>query len=150
MQHFYCYEYQKAGRGHCLASSIVYKATVSAQNNTEATYIGLSGTKFKFRYNNHTKSFRLKKYSKDTELSKHIWALKGENQNFTINWEIIKRSNTTMRPSGLCNLCLEEKIEIINASSTLNKKSELISTCRHRRKPQSRENEKPPSRAKKK
>ena len=31
---------------------------------------------FKFRYNNHTKSFRNRYYEDDTELSKYIWKLK--------------------------------------------------------------------------
>jgi hypothetical protein len=35
---------------------------------------------------NHTSSFRHKKDSNKTELSKHIWKLKENNQDYTIKW----------------------------------------------------------------
>ena len=39
-------------------------------------YIGLASNTFKERFKNHSKSFRQKKYSKETELSKYVWTLK--------------------------------------------------------------------------
>ena len=44
--------------------------------NSTHVYFGASQVEFKTRYNNHTKSFRLKKYAGETELSKFIWGLK--------------------------------------------------------------------------
>jgi hypothetical protein len=41
---------------------------------------------FKERYANHTLSFRHKKDSNKTELSKHIWKLKENNQDYTIKY----------------------------------------------------------------
>jgi hypothetical protein len=70
-------------RGKCLTESIVYKATVKS-GETSKFYVGLSGGKFKDRYNNHTKSLKHKKYEKETELSKYVWALKQKNSEYTI------------------------------------------------------------------
>ena len=57
-----------------LTPNIMYEVTVT--NNThiiEKIYFGLCETSFKERYRNHTSSFRLQSYSKDTELSKYVW-----------------------------------------------------------------------------
>ena len=116
-------------RGNCLVKSVVYKATVSTIDSSQ-TYIGISGGEFKTRFNNHNKSFRHQKYENETELSKAVWTLKRRNQDFNIQWDIIKCSNKSMRKSGICNLCLDEKVEIVNNKS-INKRTELISTCRH-------------------
>ena len=57
----------------CLTPNIVYEATVMNNVDTvEKIYFGLCETSFRKRYSNHTKSFRLKKYSKETELSKYV------------------------------------------------------------------------------
>ena len=45
----------------------------------------------------------------------------------------MRQSNINMRESGQCNLCLDEKIEILKLKgNAINKRSEIISTCRHR------------------
>ena len=121
--------------GNCLASDVIYKATVKTPNNT-ASYIGLASGPFKMRYNNHIKSFRHERYEKETELSKYIWNLKRKSEQYSINWSIVKTSNTAPRRSGLCNLCLEEKVLILEQrneikSQQINKRDELVSTCRH-------------------
>ena len=57
-----------------LTPNIIYEATVT--NNThiiEKIYFRLCETSFKEKYRNHTRSFRLQSYSKDTELSKYVW-----------------------------------------------------------------------------
>ena len=61
--------------GKCLVECIVYEATNSTTNQTK-TYFGLAEGSFKSRYNNHTKSFRLRRYEHDTELSKKYLVLK--------------------------------------------------------------------------
>ncbi len=47
---------------------------------------------FKERHGNHIKSFKHKRYSYDTELSKYIWNLKDNKLGFDINWSVIKQS----------------------------------------------------------
>ena len=120
--------------GECLASSIVYKATVAAQNKEEKHYIGQTEGAFKQRYSNHLLSIRHEKYSNRTELSKYIWDLKKEGTNFNISWSICRRAPAYSSGSKRCQLCLAEKLCIITADrkSTLNKRTELVSTCRHR------------------
>ena len=136
-------------RGRCLETAVVYKATVR-HDNEEKSYYGLAGGTFKDRYRNHVKSTKHEKYKNETQLSKYIWNLKKTNTNYALTWDIVKKSNLNIRKSGLCNLCLEEKYTIICNKDALNKRSELISKCRHRnrpaRKPPKRQSD-PPHRA---
>ena len=85
-------------------------------------------------HRNHIKSFTHKKYSNETELSKHIWHLKQNKTDFTIKWSIIKRSISYTGGSKRCNLCLEEKLNILKEKDNclLNKRSEIISACQHK------------------
>ena len=56
-----------------LTANIMYEATVT--NKTDIVgkiYFRLCKTSFKKRYCNHTRSFRLKRYSYDTELSTYV------------------------------------------------------------------------------
>ena len=48
-----------------------------------------------------------------TALSEHIWKLKNKGLTPEIQWSILKRSTTVSCLDGRCNLCLEEKIQII-------------------------------------
>ena len=57
-------------QGQCLATSVVYQATVKSENKTE-TYVGLTANNFKSRYNNHVNTFRDKRKRLSTELSKY-------------------------------------------------------------------------------
>ena len=60
----------------CMSKDIVYKATISTGNTQDTKhYIGMTSNTFKERYRNHIKSFTHKKYSNETELSKHVWHL---------------------------------------------------------------------------
>ena len=121
--------------GKCLTKCIVYKAEVETTNGTR-TYFGASEGEFKMRYNNHTKSFRNRKYANDTELSKYIWSLKDNNEEYNIKWSIASRASPYKCGTRRCDLCISEKVKIMRASPTnlLNKRSELISKCRHRNK----------------
>ena len=124
-------------KGKCLTKAVVYQATVTNSNNNEnQTYVGLTETSFKTRYLNHTSSFRNNQKKNATELSKHVWTLKETNTPYTINWKILKQCQPYSNKSKRCNLCLYEKFVIIYHPelSTLNKRNELISTCRHRKK----------------
>ena len=115
--------------------SIVYRAEVTSDNNTKI-YYGATEGEFKTRYNNHTKSFRHKKYCSETELSRHIWSLKDNNINYTLRWEIESFASPYKCGSKRCDLCLTEKLYIIKVDTRhlLNKRNELISKCRHKNK----------------
>ena len=91
---------------------------------------------FKTRYRNHSASFRHAKHRNSTELSKHIWTLKDRDIDHSISWRIISSSSPYNSSSKRCNLCLKEKFLIICRPdlSSLNKRNELASSCRHRKK----------------
>ena len=98
----------------CLTPSLVYKATVTNNvDDEEMFYIGLTETDFKQRFNNHTKSFRHRKYSKETELSMYVWNLKHQEKSPIITWSIIKRVKAKATAS-YCKLCLKAKNIIIS------------------------------------
>ena len=123
--------------GKCQSKEIVYQATeINEDNNTQETYVGLTERTFMTRYLNHTSSFRNEKSKNATELSKHIWSLKESNTRFSIKWKIIKKCQPYSNGTKRCNLCLYEKFIIIchPELSSLNKRNELVSTCRHRKK----------------
>ena len=88
---------------------------------------------FKTRYTNHKASF--KKYDKRnaTELSKYIWHLQANNISYNVKWRILKRARPYNPVSKRCNLCLWEKYFIIfkPEMASLNKRNELVSSCRH-------------------
>ena len=60
----------------CLTTNIVYKAKVTSDNENyqEKVYFGFCETTFKKRFSNHKKSFNLKEYKKESELSNEIWS----------------------------------------------------------------------------
>ena len=121
-------------KNNCLTQSIVYNANVTTESDTTGkNYIGLTEGTFKQRYTQHKLSFRNRNHSNSTELSKHIWTLKDNNTNFTINWSILATAPACSNKSKRCHLCLTEKLYLIRAEkpSLLNKRSELISKCRH-------------------
>ena len=70
--------------------------------------------------------FRNRKYANRTELAKHIWKLKDNNENDRIGWYIISSVSTYNNISKRYNLCLTEKLYIIKAdqASNLNKSDE--------------------------
>ena len=83
--------------GKCLTKFLVYE--VEVKTDTESfRYIGLCEGNFKKRYNTHMSSFRNKKYSNSTELSKKIWALKNDNINHTVSWKTVQ--TTRVRKCG--------------------------------------------------
>lgn len=121
----------------CLTPKIIYKAEISNdKDQEEKVYIGLAETPFKDRYRNHVKSFKNKKYEKETELSKYIWELKDGNKEPMVKWSILKAIKSPLRSTS-CPLCLSEKLFIINNfknDNLLNKRSEFVSKCRHQSK----------------
>ena len=122
---------------NCLTPSLIYRAHVKTDtDSTGKSYIGLTEGPFKQRYNNHTLSFRDRKRENSTELSKYVWKLKDEHTSYKIHWTILAKAAAYNNKTKRCNLCLTEKLHIIRAdtSTLLNKRSELISKCRHENK----------------
>ena len=123
--------------GNCLADNIVYQATVTRHdNNKEESYIGLTENTFKTRYTAHKSSFNHNDKRYATTLSEYIWKLKDANVDHSLKWKIVSKARAYTTSSKTCNLCLEEKFFIIHKPSlaTLNKRNELVSSCRHRNK----------------
>ena len=123
--------------GQCQANNIVYQGEVSNESETNTKlYIGLTENPFKLRYANHLQSIRNDQYENSTELSKHIWQLKRKNENYKIKWSIRHRAQAYTNKTKRCQLCLTEKLSIMSSdkSNLLNRRSELISKCRHRNK----------------
>ena len=90
---------------------IVYKAIISTSNTNDTKhYIGMTSSTFKERDRNHIKSFTHKKYSNETELSKHIWYPKQNKTDFIIKWSIIKKYISNTRGTKRCNLCLRKNL----------------------------------------
>ena len=121
----------------CLVESIVYQATVSTNDNSPPqTYVGLTENSFKTRYYNHKTSFTLYEKRNCTELSEYVWQLKRRGIGFHIKWQTLKRAKPYSPASNRCNLCLWEKYFIISKPelATLNKRNELVSSCRHAKK----------------
>ena len=118
--------------GQCLKTGIIYKALVKTSND-EINYIGASEGQFKQRYHNHTKSFRHRKYEKDSELSKHIWKLKDKGTPYEIEWSVEACAAPYTSGSKKCDICLNEKLLIATSDpkTILNSRSEIISKCRH-------------------
>jgi hypothetical protein len=80
------------------------------------------------------KSLNVPRYSAETELSKYAWKLKKSGKQYYIKWSILKRSHAYTAGAARCNLCLEEKVCLLEAdkSGILNKRSELFAKCCHR------------------
>jgi len=72
----------------------------------------------------------------NTQLSKHIWKLKENNTQFNINWNIMTICKSYSNLTNRCNFCSYEKCIILKQPefSSLNKCTELSSTCKHKRK----------------
>ena len=117
--------------GNCLKESVVYRATVSTEDHhPPQTYVGLTENSFKTRYSNHKSSFANANKRNNTELSKYIWYLK---ENLTKSrggfWNMYPRTTPP-----LTYLCVGEVFYYLQAWFSLfalNKRNELISSCRH-------------------
>ena len=124
-------------QNQCLTPKVIHEATVV--NNTDdekRVYFGASDTIFKQWYHNHIRDCNHERYSKCTELWKYIWQLKRNKKITSIEWKIVRKAICDAK-SNYCLLCLKEKFFITNyphENILLNKRSELISKCRHENK----------------
>ena len=122
----------------CNSRNVVYLECISPmeeQRGGERVYIGISAGNWKQRCYNHKHSFSNPKLRYQTALSKYFWGLKNQGLSLQIKWKIIRHSSTANNFNGRCNLCLDEKISIINFKNRkllLNERNELVFKCRHR------------------
>ena len=121
--------------GGCETRNVVYQATVTT-GDEEKTYVGLTSTSFKTRYNQHISDMNLRNSSQKTSLSQFIWKLKDSKKPYSIKWKILRHAQPYSPRSKRCNLCLWEKVFIITANkqTSLNSRNELVSKCLHRKK----------------
>ena len=84
----------------------------------------------------YLKYMYVRTYLKYMIVHKYVRQLNDKNIDFKIKWNIIARSRPYSSGKRYCNLCLTEKYFIATSKepNILNKKSEIISKCRHRRK----------------
>ena len=97
---------------NCLSKGIVYQAQVTSARKTE-TDVVLTATEFNVRFRNHPVSFNNATYKNYTELSKHIWQLKSNEQRFTIKWKILAKAKPYSNLTKRCNLCTTKKRSLI-------------------------------------
>ena len=91
---------------------------------------------FKKCYANHKKSFNSIKSKNDTTLSTEYCTSKQKQQAPRLTWEIKGQYKAYNPGLKISKLCLNEKLEIIDnpGQNLMNKRSEVISHCRHRMK----------------
>ena len=127
--------------GNCQVANATYQAEVfKNEQEPPKVYIGLSEPYIKERIRNHQKAFNdvLRRYEKDSALSEYIWKLKDEGCfNYKIKWSILRRCPKYNRTSGLCSLCITEKLMISqfeDKSRLLNVRLDLATHCLHYKK----------------
>ena len=119
----------------CRVKNIVYKCVALVYGYPNKVYSGTAEGDFKKRFYNHRMSFNNEGHSKDTTLSKYVWDVKRKLKIMpSLKRYIIKSLPAYSNISKKCQLCLQEKFEILNypnPNELLNKRSQLISKCRH-------------------
>ena len=113
----------------------VYYTKLHLQHPATALFtLGTSTGKFKTQYNNHAKFCRHREYMSETELSKHVWNLKDLGLDNNLLWEIHKKGLHTN--ANVAIYVCRKKCPLFHADpdTLLNKRTELISKCRHRNK----------------
>ena len=120
--------------GKCNLKGVVYQADVHAENKI-MKYYGSTEQSFKKRYGGHKTSIK-NRPTNHTTLSSYIWKLKDKGVPFQVKWSIKSRGHAFSSGGRACDLCLTEKMIILteDQNTMLNKRDELLETCRHRRK----------------
>ena len=127
---------------NCLTSSVIYQALIESSEGW-FNYFGMTEYPFKTRYNQHMYDFRTPG-ANGTTLSNKIWDLKNRNKEYKVTWSIVDRAYTYSAGGKSCDLCTSEKMHIAlgrkgfkklpEGCELLNKRSELMSKCRHQAK----------------
>ena len=122
--------------GKCLTPNIVYEAQITSNqlNYYGKLYIETVETNSKQRFNNHTKSFNLEHYENYTELSKEYLTIKRNYFTRKVTCRIIRKCGPINTTKPKSYLCLKLEIFSYKEDNILNKRSELISKCKHQNK----------------
>ena len=98
-------------------------------------HVGSTGMTFKERYYGHDHSLN-NRDANSTALSSHVWALKDAGRKYEITWSIRAKTGVYTAGAKFCDLCLTEKTHILLADpkESLNIRSEILNTCRHKAK----------------
>ena len=101
-------------QGKSLTNNIIYKATLTSNQDTyqRKIYYDITKNKFKQRYANHIKTFWHEKHQSNTELSNELWSIKDNNYAPNIVWEILQKHQTYNPNTKRSSLCLNKKLEI--------------------------------------
>ena len=122
--------------GQCRLSDVVYKATVrDVQSQKIETYTGLTYRTFKERLKEHNSDMKHPNNRTSSRLAGYVWDLKYRGvHDFEVTWDILARAPHFNPVTRKCLLCLKEKHYIMygEGTSSLNKRSEIFNTCRHR------------------
>ena len=122
--------------GACNQNGVVYQATVTSEGGRNIqTYVCLA-KKFKNIYSKHKASLRTPTQKNSTTLSTHFLKQKNNGHQPNISWRFLKTNLPAFNPvRNGCILCLTEKyiISFEPSQSTLNSRSEIFSSCRHKR-----------------
>ena len=120
---------------NCMKKNSVYKGIAMTSSNPDKTYIGIAEGHWKQRHSVHKTSFKYKDYEARTTLTDYVWKMKNEQTEMPkIKWSILKTAPAYNNIAKRCVLCLQEKMHIIeypDQRNLLNKRSELVSKCRH-------------------
>ena len=119
--------------GQCEKNDLVYKATLQG-GPKEFFYFGSCSTKFSKRYANHKHSLTNRNSKQGTILSQKFWELRDQGLHPTVSFSIYKESRSAESCAKRCNLCLSEKLAILDniSENMLNVRTETFSRCKHR------------------
>ena len=121
--------------GQCERKDVVYQATVTERNSQNVeTYTGLTYRKFRIRFKEHLSDMDDPSKRTSSKLAGHVWNLKDKGIEFDVSWKLLAKAPPFNPVTRKCLLCLKEKHYIMygEGTSTLNKRSEIFNTCRHR------------------
>ena len=90
---------------------------------------------FKDRFNGHKHSFK-NRDANSTTLSTYVHALEDDKKEYDITWSIRAKTSVYTAGAKFCDVCLTEKTHIMLAEpkESLNVRSEILNTCRHKAK----------------
>ena len=98
------------------------------------SYVGLAKN-FKKRYSKHKATLAGRNADGQMTLSKYTWRKRDEGLNPSVSWNYLETNIPNFNPiTGICQLCTREKFQIaLNPQvATLNFKTEIFSSCKHR------------------
>ena len=92
----------------CFSMSVLETRTGKVE-----TYTGVTGDKFKVRYNQHSSDFETENNRSKTTLAGHIWNMKDQGKPSEVGWSIIDRAKVFNPTTQKCRVCLKEKSHIL-------------------------------------